>query len=144
MRLWKGAFLVALSIGAASAARADTVLAARMIRAREVIGPEDVTVSPGDRPGMASDPAELIGQEARAMLYPGRPIPLDRVGAPAVVERNDLVPLIYAQGGLWIETEARSLQRAAIGESIRVQNLGSKKTVTGTVRPDGSVVVGGM
>jgi flagella basal body P-ring formation protein FlgA len=48
----------------------------------------------------------------------------------------------YASGGLHIITEGRTLDRAAAGELVRVMNLASKQTVTGTVAEDGSVEVG--
>ena len=50
--------------------------------------------------------------------------------------------LSYASGPLTIVTEGRALDRAAAGEPVRVMNLASKQTVTGTVAPDGSVEVG--
>ena len=134
--------LAVFSLFLAFPAAADTVVAARLIRAMSVIGPDDLTLAPGDAPGSAADPAALIGLETRVMLYPGRPILAEQVGAPTLIERNEVVALIYAAGGLMIETEARALDRGGEGDSVRVMNLASKKTVTGRVRADGSVAVG--
>ena len=50
--------------------------------------------------------------------------------------------MIYADGPLRIATEGRALDRAAAGEAVRVMNLASRQTVTGTVAPDGSIEVG--
>ncbi len=77
-------------------ALADTVVAARTIRAQAVIGPTDLsTWSETDQSGRLSDPAEAIGQEARVMLYAGRPILPGDLGPPALVDRNQLVSLAY-------------------------------------------------
>ena len=50
--------------------------------------------------------------------------------------------MTYVDGPLRIVTEGRALDRAAAGEPVRVMNLASRQTVTGTVAPDGSIEVG--
>ncbi|HAW49029.1 MAG TPA: flagella basal body P-ring formation protein FlgA, partial [Roseovarius sp.] len=85
--------------------------------------------------------ADLIGQEARVALYEGRPVRPGDVGPPAVIERNQVVPLIYLRGGLEIMTEGRSLDRAGIGDHVRVMNLASRATVSGRVTASGRILV---
>jgi flagella basal body P-ring formation protein FlgA len=67
---------------------------------------------------------------------------LGQIGPPALVERNSIVRMNYSRGPLRIVTDGRALDRAAVGETVRVMNLSSKQTVTGTVAPDGSIEVG--
>ena len=131
---------VALVI-AASPATADTVVAARTIRSLAIIAPADLALIEGEIPGTAIATDELVGMEARTVLYPGRPIRFDQVGPPALVDRNEIVTLIFHSGALTIATEGRSLARGGLGDSLRVMNLASKKTVTGYVRADGAVEV---
>ena len=50
--------------------------------------------------------------------------------------------MIYIEGPLRIVTEGRALDRAGAGEPVRVMNLASRQTVTGTVGADGSIEVG--
>jgi flagella basal body P-ring formation protein FlgA len=121
---------------------ADSVVATRTIRAHAVIGPEDLTLVEAILPGALGDPAAAIGLEARVAIYAGRPVGPDDVTAPALVERNQLVPLIYLSGGLQISTEGRALARGSEGEQVRVMNLGSRSTVSGRVGPDGAIYVG--
>lgn len=59
----------------------------------------------------------------------------------AIIERNDLVTLIFRQGVLTIAAEGRALGRGAAGEAVRVMNLSSRTTVTGRIKQDGSVEV---
>ncbi|RMH52163.1 MAG: flagella basal body P-ring formation protein FlgA [Alphaproteobacteria bacterium] len=125
----------------AAAAEDATLVAARPIRAMTLIGPADVTLLPGATPGALSDPEAAIGREARVMLYPGRPIRPGDVGPPALVERNGRVTLRYARGGLEIATEGRALDRAGLGETVRVMNLDSRIVVSGTVAGPGLVEV---
>jgi flagella basal body P-ring formation protein FlgA len=127
---------------AAPASQAETVVAARTLRAQTLIAPHDIEVVPGRTPGTLADPAEAVGREARVRLYAGRPIRPADLGQPAVIERNDLVTLAYEGGGLAIRTEGRALGRAGVGEFLSVMNLGSKAIVTGRVAPDGTVRVG--
>jgi len=127
---------------AASPAWADTVVASRMLRAETVIGPNDLIVQEAPTPGALSDPLEVIGREARVNIYAGRPIRAADLAAPAVIARNQVVSLNYHHAGLVIATEGRALDRAGPGERIRVLNLSSRTTVTGTVLVDGTVSVG--
>lgn len=131
----------ALCLALALPALADTVVAARTIRARTVITAADLTVTRGEVAGAATAPEQIVGQEARVALYAGRPVRPGDVGPPAVIERNQIVPLIYDQNGLVIVTEGRSLTRAGPGERVRVMNLSSRATVSGRVEADGRVLV---
>lgn len=121
---------------------ADSVVATRTIRAQTVIGPQDVTVVDAALPGALTDTAAALGLEARVAIYAGRPVRLADLGSPTLVQRNQVVPLVYLAGSLAISTEGRALARGGEGEVIRVINLGSRTTVTGRVGPDGAVYVG--
>lgn len=133
------AFL-ALMIGAVPA-QADIVVSTHVIRANSIISAAILTVTEGTMEGAFSDPAQLVGMEARNSIYPGRPIRQSDVALPALVERNQIVELTFVSNGLSISTEGRSLSRAGAGERVRVMNLQSRTTVSGTVQPDGSILV---
>ncbi len=143
-RILTQAVLVVLMSAALPAefAQAEAVVAVRAIRGSQMIGPEDVAVSEeADAPGAIRDPAAVIGQEAKVTLYPGRPILQGQIGTPAIVERNQLVKMIYSEGPLNIATDGRTLDRAGVGEMVRVMNLTSRQVVTGSVEPDGTIRV---
>lgn len=120
---------------------AEILVPVRTIRAREIVAAEDLVVKSADVSGALSDPGQVVGLEARAVLYPGRPIRPGDVGTPAIIDRNDLVTLIYSQGGLRIETEGRALGRGGAGEMVRVLNSASRTTITGRIRADGRIEV---
>lgn len=123
-------------------ALADSVVATRTIRAQTIISIEDLTTVEPALPGALADPALAVGMEARVAIYAGRPVRAQDLGPPALIERNQLVPLIFLSGGLAISTEGRALARGAAGEVIRVMNLSSRNTVNGRVGPDGAIYVG--
>jgi flagella basal body P-ring formation protein FlgA len=127
---------------AASAVLAQSVQPVRAIRAQTVLAAEDLTLVEGTVPGAVAAIELAVGKETKVALYPGRPILEGHLGAPALVERNAVVRMTFVDGPLRIVTEGRALDRAAAGEAVRVMNLVSRQTVTGTVAPDGSIEVG--
>lgn len=133
--------LVFILASVAGAADADTVVAARTIPAQSTIMPEDVVLNSRDISGGVSDVNDIIGMEARVALFAGRPIRPGDIGFPAVVERNQLIPLLYEQNGLLITTEGRALGRAGPGDRIRVMNVSSRSTVTAQIGADGVAYV---
>lgn len=137
IRFW----LIMVCLCSALPANSDTVVATRTIRALEILTADDVTLVEGKTQGSAQLVEQVVGLEARRVLYAGRPISLSDLGAPAVVERNGLVKLGYRLNGLLIMTEGRALSRGGFGERVRVINMRSKKTVTGTIGGDGVVWV---
>lgn len=120
-----------------TAASADVIVAARTIPAKTVIAAEDLLMRDISAPGAAIDPNLVIGKEARVALFAGRPIYDRDVGVPAVVERNQVIPLIYEGAGLMIKTEGRALERAGPGDVIRVMNTQSRTTVSALIDEGG-------
>lgn len=134
--------LVPLALLLAAPAAADVVLASRTLRAGSVIGAGDLVLSlSADIPGAVRQIDEALGLEARVTLYAGRPIPVASLGAPALVERNATVLMIFQRSGLDIRAEGRALGRGAEGDEIRVLNLASRNTITGIVTGPGQVRV---
>lgn len=122
-------------------ASAETLVAARTLRAQTVLAPGDLTVAEDMVPGALTAPEEAVGLETRVAIYQGRPIRLDDLGPPAIVDRNQPVVLSYVAGPLTITAEGRALGRGGVGDRIRVMNVASRTTVTGLVAADGSVRV---
>lgn len=133
--------LAIIGIVLAQTAVADIIVPVRTIRAKEIIAAEDLVYKNMEAPGALDQPADIIGQEARIALYAGRPIHLGDIGAPAIVDRNDLVKIVFRHGGLEIATEGRSLGRGAEGDYVRVMNLASRTTINGRIRADGTIEV---
>ena len=123
-------------------ALADSLIAARTLQANSVLVPEDMMLVAADLPGALTSPDLAVGQETRVAIYAGRPILASALGPAALVERNQMVLLLYQSTGLSISTEGRALDRGGEGDRIKVMNLTSKATVTGVIGPGGVVYVG--
>ena len=126
---------------AASPLTAETLVASRTLPAQTVIQVTDLALKDITIDGGETDPALFVGMETRVALYAGRPIRATDVGFPAVVDRNQLIPLVYDHGGLLIRTEGRALGRAGPGEVIRVMNMASRNTVSARIGEDGAAYV---
>ena len=135
--MWRLWFLLA-----AGPVCADSLVATRPIRAASTITAQDVTLVEAEIAGALTDVAAAVGQEARIAIYPGRPVRAADLGPPAVIERNQIVPLAYRTGSLTILTEGRALARGGVGDVIKVMNLASRTTVSGLIGPDGLIDVG--
>ena len=136
--------LAGAALLAASVAAAETVVAARTLRAESLVGPSDLKMLDEATPGALSRAEDAIGLETQRNIYAGQPLRALDLGPPAIVLRNDVVVLSYYRGGLAISTEGRALGRAGVGDRLRVMNLASRASVTGTVLADGTVEVTGL
>lgn len=112
-----------------NASLADIVVASRIIPANTVITADDLRLRPSGDGTTEIDLNTIVGMETRVALFAGRPIAMSDVGVPAVVERNQVIPLIFQSAGLEIKTDGRVLDRAGPGESVKVMNLSSRTIV---------------
>ncbi len=132
---------IILLVICATSVLADGVVPTRTIRANAIISKTDVVLRADIQTGGYARLADVIGQEARVVLYPGRPIGIDDVGPPAIVVRNQVVRVSFEGNGLRIATEGRALERGAVGDRVRIMNLSSRATLFGQVQSDGSIQV---
>ena len=126
----------------ASPTLADSVVATRTLRAQTVIAPGDLTLVSADLIGALLELEGAYGLETRIAIYAGRPVRPEDLGPVTLVQRNQIVTLIYASDALAISTEGRALARGSEGDVVRVLNLASRATVSGRIGPDGAVYVG--
>ena len=124
-------------IFSASIASADVLVATRVIPANAVISADDIQLRDVSAPSGIQDPNLVIGMEARKALFAGRPILNSDIGVPAVVERNQLVQLVFRRSGLVIKADGRAMGRAGPGDIVRVMNLASRSLVTAKVDAEG-------
>ncbi len=122
--------------------QAESLVALRTLPAQTVVTEADVTLVQAQIDGALTEVAPALGLQVKATVYAGRPLRPENLGAPALVDRNQTLTLVYAAGGLTILAEGRALARGAEGEVIRAMNLTSKTTVSGRVDGQGRLVVG--
>jgi flagella basal body P-ring formation protein FlgA len=86
-----------------------------------------------------SDVASLLGLTARHDLREGNPLDPADFEMPVLVRRNDSVTLVFAKGGLRAESFGIARDSGTLGETVRVENLSTKKVVIGRVAGRGLV-----
>jgi flagella basal body P-ring formation protein FlgA len=92
---------------------------------------------------IALAPEDILGMMAGRTLLPGLSIPMSALRPPRVVRAGAAVSMIYIDNGLIISAAGDALQDGVVGEMVKLRNEDSGVTVTGRVRADGSVLVGG-
>ena len=140
------AALVAALLSVATPARAQDVWhAARALLPGEIVQPADVAARAPTRrvPGAIETTRALEGLEMRRRVPTGAMLTDRDIGPRLAVQKNAQVRVRWQVEGLRLELDGRALDAGAPGETIRVLNTTTSRTIRGTVREDGSVVVGG-
>lgn len=97
--------------------------------------------NPNLAPGYAASLEEVVGMIPKRTLVAGRTIPVVTLREPFAVQRGTPIRLVARVGNLTISASGTPLADAMVGDVIRVRNLDSGVTVTGTVMADGTVEV---
>lgn len=124
----------------------DVPVLSRPMRRNEVIGANDVTWQSMELTSATSNvlfsAEDLIGKMPRTGMRPNTPVRMADLITPAAISRGAQVTMIYQTGSLTITTQGRALSEAAIGQTIRVVNTASSRTVEGVVEAAGLVRIG--
>lgn len=91
--------------------------------------------------GALADPAQAAGRIARRALAAGQPLSAGDLSLAPVVRRGQPVSLVARAGGLEVRTSGRALADAAPGEAVAVENLSSRRVVSGIAQAGGEVWV---
>lgn len=85
----------------------------------------------------------LIGKVARRVLPAGSAIPLTAVRDAYAFKEGERVDIEFAAGGLSIRGSGVALQPGIVGQSARVRNVDTGIVLSGIVKVDGSIDLGG-
>ena len=134
----------ALQTAATQAAAAEALVYVRSLRAGDVIGADDVAYGPVNyTPAEAPDDAEaVIGLAARRPVRAGTPVNTRDLGPARVIAKDDTVNVRFRSDGVSLSLQGKALTAAAVGESVRVQNLQSKTVIEAVAAGPGLALVG--
>ena len=82
-----------------------------------------------------------MGQQVRRMLPEGRPVMVQSVMAPLVIDQGERVRIRFDDGAIVLTAPGRALNDAASGDTVRVVNLVSNVSLVGTAQADGTVEI---
>ncbi len=121
----------------------DAVMVEHPVERGEVLKASDLTVArrpKADGPAI-TDINAAVGLAARHPVRPGQPLHESDLMKPAIVQRNDTVTIIYEAPGLTLTLRGQAQDAGALGDTINVVNVQSKRVVQGVVSAPGRVTV---
>lgn len=115
----------------------------------DVIRKDDIEIirTREDRIGrdVVTDPAKLVGTTPRQRLRAGEPVRDNDTRPPVLVARNSTVTIVLQTGFLTLTAQGKAVEDGAKGDTIRVTNVQSKKTIEAVVSgPDFVIVQSGV
>jgi len=87
---------------------------------------EDLPGATGRRAPLTSV-EQLIGMEARQAIAAGDVIYTDKVQAPVLIKRGELITVVAQGGGIRVSTTARARQDGARGELVQLESLETRE-----------------
>jgi flagellar basal body P-ring formation protein FlgA len=121
----------------------DAISVDHPIEHGEVLKTSDLVVikRPKSETAVITDFRAAAGLAARHQLQPGQPLHDADLMKPAIVARNDNVTIVYEAPGLTLTLRGQAQGSGALGDTISVQNVQSKRLVQGVVSGPGRVTV---
>ena len=121
----------------------DTVTVTRPVERGEILRASDLTVvrRPKSETGVSTSPDALAGMAARHSLRPGQPLTPADMMKPEIVQRNDTVTIVYQAPGVTLTLRGQAKDAGALGDTIGVLNIDSKRVVQATVSGPDRVTV---
>lgn len=127
--------------GTAVATTEATVLT-RAVDRGEILKASDLIVERRPKSELGGDGARrdvAIGMQARKPLRAGQVVRANDLSRPDMVQRDQMVTLVYQTDGLFLTMRAKALEAGGQGDAVSVMNLQSKRTVQGVVTAPGQV-----
>ena len=122
-----------MRVSGRAVATAAVVIATRRLALGDVVRAEDLRLvrqrAERVRPGVATDPGQVVGKALRRPVAEGLPFALVDLSAPAVIERNATVLMLIDGPGISMTAQGRAMAPAARGETVPVMNLASRTVV---------------
>jgi flagella basal body P-ring formation protein FlgA len=108
-----------------------------------VLRQTDLTVirRPKSETGLLTDMAAAIGLAARHDLRPDQPLHGSDLVKPEIVAHNEMVTIVYQVPGITLTLRGQAQAAGALGDTIGVLNLESKRVVQGVIIAPGRVDV---
>jgi flagellar basal body P-ring formation protein FlgA len=109
----------------------------------EIIKASDLSTvrRPKAEGAVITDAQATVGLAARHELRPGQPLHDSDLMKPAVVQRNDIVTIFYEAPGISLTLRGQAQDAGALGETINIMNIQSKRLVQGVVTGPGRVTM---
>ncbi len=119
---------------------ADVAVAKRKMERHKVLENEDITIEERDLNAMSgeaiTDIGSIVGKRTTRAVAPKQPVVASMVEMPPLIKRGDAVTVVARYKNLRITTLAEAKDDGRLGETIRLENVDSKKEVKAIVTGD--------
>jgi flagellar basal body P-ring formation protein FlgA len=88
-----------------------------------------------------TDSRQMVGMTTKRPLRTGQMLRVSDLVMTPAIKKNSLVTLLLSTGQMNLTVTGKALEDAAIGQSIRVVNVNSKKELTGIVQDPSTIVI---
>lgn len=85
---------------------------------------------------------EMIGMQPKRYIAAGRPVESDDIMPPHLVQKGQVVKMLYNTGRIHLQTIGTAMENGIAGELVRVENTQSGKVILATVIGQQEVRVG--
>lgn len=114
----------------------EALVATRSLGRGHVLDETDLSLTMvpiGQAKGALTDPAVAVGSTLKTSLAAGEPVKDRHLTKSIMIKKGDLITIVAQQGGLKVTASGQARQDGALGDTISVINVNSKKIVTGRV-----------
>ena len=118
---------------------------ANPLKSGDIIGANDIIWVDLEDRALQSDivmnEKELIGRTPRRVAMAGKPLRAVDFEYPQIVNRGDSVNIVFESGPMVLSAQGRALQSGAYGDTVRVVNNDSNRSLDAVVSASGEVKV---
>jgi flagella basal body P-ring formation protein FlgA len=122
-----------------------TAVLAKPLARGDVVKAADVTIERRPKSEVTGEPIatidEAVGLAVRQQMRAGQALARGQLMKPELVHRDDSITLVYEVPGILLTTRGKALEAGAMGDTITVANLETKRTVQGTVSGPSRVTI---
>lgn len=123
----------------------DAVVATRSLARGEVLRSGDVAIEKRPKTEMQSenlrDLSAAVGLEVRQGMRPGQVVRSGDLVKPQLVKRGEPVILYFEVPGIVLTARGKAEENGALGDTVNITNVQSKRIIQGTVTGPGQVTV---
>lgn len=134
-----------LPVAGRAVATREVAVLRRQVQQGEIIRQDDVELAAlredALRPDAVADAARLVGMSARRTLRAGEPLRDGDVRPPVLVARNANVTVVLKSGSMTLSALGRAVEEGARGDTIRVVNVQTRRTIEAQVVGPDTVLV---
>lgn len=91
--------------------------------------------------GLVTNDKDVLGKVAKRNLRAERPLNINDVTIPVIIEKGDKIKMVYSKNHINIEADGMALESGGQGSTIKARNTASGKNILGTVVDSKTILI---